>query len=260
MILEKPQAIRASGIVPAHADIFSQVAKEQDVYILCRNLNTLCTALIEDNYPTKGMSVHGKSSDWGPQAGFICVDQNLSKYHGHPRVPELNAEVEHSLRPGADVEATQLAITKKRLEELLRKGLLTYSDSWITVRHMQQKKGILIKPSDKPVQFFGIPNQDGLYDIFLKGSVRDVGDPVMVIKRCKSLTGTPLTDDEKRKPLTADYDLFNVCPNWKNVSFSGADRYPNPHADLPEYGIAPRHARRPRPLRRAGAQEHGGQN
>lgn len=237
MITEKSQAIRRSGMVESHARIFQDVAKEQDVFILCRNLNPLCTSLIADNYPTKGMSVHGKSADWGPQAGFICVDQNLSKYHGHPRVKALNAEVQHSLQPGSDVEEIQLVIRDTRLNELRDKGLLTYAESWITVRHGQQKKGILIKPTNKPVQFQGLPTLDNMYQIFLKGSVVDLGDPVMVIKRARSLTDKPLTDDEQRKPLTADYDLFTVCPNWKNVSLSGADKFPNPHSDLPEHGI-----------------------
>ena len=238
MIKEKAQAIPASGIVPAHAEIFSQLANDQDIYILSRNLNPLCTSLIADNYPTKGMSVHGKSSDWGPQAGFICVDQNLSKYCGHPRVPALNAEVKKSLRSGSDVEAIPLAIKRERLDELRTLGLLIYSKTGITNKQNTKQTGILITTKDNSVQFFGVPTSDNgvIFRIFLKGSLHNLGDPVMVIKRKISLTGTPLTDDEKRKPLTADYDLFNVCPSWKNVSFSGADKFSNIHSDLPEFG------------------------
>jgi hypothetical protein len=54
--------------------------------------------------------------------------------------------------------------------------------------------------------------------------------------RTKSLTGAAMTELEGKLPLTADYDLFNVCPNYKVLDIGGDDRFQNPRADLPEAG------------------------
>ncbi|MBM7074213.1 hypothetical protein JQC92_19645 [Shewanella sp. 202IG2-18] len=68
-------ALDHSGIVPNHKQALLQTASENNCIVMVRPVNKLSTDLIAEGYATKDLHVKGKSSDWGPQAGFICCDQ-----------------------------------------------------------------------------------------------------------------------------------------------------------------------------------------
>lgn len=233
-------ALNESGIAPTHLPAFQQVADSLDLWIMVRNVNKLCTSLIEHNYPTKGMSVHGKSADWGPQAGLICVNQELSKYQGKSRVPALNAEVEHSLGAHGmgDVRAAPLVLPKWRLDELERLRLIQVKWTFAQTGHERyQKQGAIVCPG-RPHTFRAVSTgpANSHFAILVRLNNLGDGEPVQVICRTRSLTGTAMTQMEGTLPLTADYDLFNICPNFKVVDLGGDDRFQNARADLPEIG------------------------
>jgi hypothetical protein len=73
------KAIKASGMVPDHARKIANVARARNEVIIMRRVNPDATALIEKGAGTKSMHIKGKSSDWGPHAGFIPVDAAQSK-------------------------------------------------------------------------------------------------------------------------------------------------------------------------------------
>ncbi|MCB0666741.1 MAG: hypothetical protein KDC80_12995 [Saprospiraceae bacterium] len=66
-------------MVPSHAFAFADVAADSNVVILARPVNPDATTLILQNAATKGMNLKGKSSNWGPQKGYIPVNQKYSK-------------------------------------------------------------------------------------------------------------------------------------------------------------------------------------
>lgn len=68
-----------SGMVPSHAYAFAEVAADNNVVVLARPVNPDATTLILQNAATKGMNLKGKSSNWGPQKGYIPVNQKYSK-------------------------------------------------------------------------------------------------------------------------------------------------------------------------------------
>lgn len=68
-----------SGMVTSHAYAFAEVAADNNVVILTRPVNPDATTLISQNAATKGMNLKGKSSNWGPQKGYIPVNQKYSK-------------------------------------------------------------------------------------------------------------------------------------------------------------------------------------
>ena len=222
-------ALDASGIVPTHQECFKTVASLHDVFIMARNVNKLCTSLIAHDFPTKGMSVHGKSSDWGPQAGLICVNQELSKYQGRARVAALNQEVEHSLgaHGRGDVEATPLILPGWRLDELKQLGLVVAGKtSWANVTHGRYVKVTELRCPGRPHTFTARDTGQGIdFEISVHLNGLGEGEPVQVIRRRGCIP-----------PLTADYDLFCVCPNFKVLDLGREDRYANARADLPEAG------------------------
>ncbi len=239
-MIRGPLSLNESGIAPSHLPAFQRVADDLDLWIMVRNVNKLCTSLIEHNYPTKGMSVHGKSSDWGPQAGLICVNQELSKYQGKSRVPALNVEVEHSLGSHGmgDVKAAPLVLPKWRLDELERLRLIQVKWTFVQTGHERyQKQGAIVCPG-RPHSFRAVSTgpANTHFAILVRLNNTGEGEPVQVICRTKSLTGSPMTEMEGALPLTADYDLFNICPNFKVLDLGGDDRFQNARADLPEIG------------------------
>lgn len=86
-------AIEWAGVVPAHAHAYARVADEHRAVILVRPVNRDSTVLIEQDNATKAMAVKGKSSNWGPQKGFIPVEQRFSKlWQVHKKNPGVRAE------------------------------------------------------------------------------------------------------------------------------------------------------------------------
>ncbi len=73
------EAVAWSGMVPAHAQQFLQVADAQNVIVMVRPVNAASTKLLAGNAAAKGMNVKGKSANWGPQVGLIAFDQRYSK-------------------------------------------------------------------------------------------------------------------------------------------------------------------------------------
>ncbi len=92
-------AIKWSGMVPSHAAQFKKISDKENIFILSRPVNSSSTQLllncheIENNMANcaaaKGMNVKGKSSNWGPQVGYIPFDQRYSKLWRTVRDPTL---------------------------------------------------------------------------------------------------------------------------------------------------------------------------
>ncbi|MFQ5763765.1 MAG: anthrax toxin-like adenylyl cyclase domain-containing protein, partial [Rhodospirillales bacterium] len=72
-------AVKWSGIPFSHAKAIRQAAIDDDAVIMVRPVNPDSTALILQGAATKGMNVKGKSSNWGPQRGYIPTRQRYSK-------------------------------------------------------------------------------------------------------------------------------------------------------------------------------------
>ena len=68
-----------SGMDFLHADAFLKVAKDENVVIMARPVNPDSTPLLMKGEATKSMNVKGKSSNWGPQKGYLPFHQRYSK-------------------------------------------------------------------------------------------------------------------------------------------------------------------------------------
>lgn len=88
------EVIEQSNMVKKHLDAFLEVAEEDDAILIFRAVNPDATRLIDENYATKWMDVKGKSSDWGPQSGFIPVEQKFSKLNNPSKTMDADALAE----------------------------------------------------------------------------------------------------------------------------------------------------------------------
>lgn len=181
----KEEVIKLSGLAPRHCPGLQKVATESGCIIAFRPVEPVSTQLIDANYPTKNFHIKGKSSTWGPMAGFIAVDQSLSKLEGGNKIEPSNQKVQECLN-NRDAVAGPLEMSVERLTYLINEGVL-------------QRQGDILYatgPSGKEYKFS--VNSDNGRD---RLAITHHGEPVMV-----------LCDPRSKLPLTADYDLMLIAP------------------------------------------------
>lgn len=230
-------AIESSGLVPSHVEQFKQVAKDNNTILMFRPVNPMSTGLLSEGTAAKGLNVHGKSSDWGPMAGYIALDQNLSKKHDDlGAVKKGNEDNHHSLeKDGERISASQLSLSDGRVSYLKEKGLIKSCD---------ENGNLLQQPSEKGTQYFvnGGKNQNYLFKlepgesgfkVFYKS--HGEGNPVDG-GRVESWQELKVMGDKQKggKPLTADYDMFAMMPKMGEGKLIGGDLKPMPKIDSPQ--------------------------
>ena len=119
IIRDKGEVVALTGIPISHMQAFQIVANATKCLIMSRAVGIACTGLIEEGYSSKGFHVKAKSCDWGPMAGFVLADPNLTK-----RVGESEKQKEDLVHAIQDWGATTtpLYISEARRCELLARG------------------------------------------------------------------------------------------------------------------------------------------
>ncbi|WP_342064540.1 anthrax toxin-like adenylyl cyclase domain-containing protein [Candidatus Fukatsuia endosymbiont of Drepanosiphum platanoidis] len=209
-VIEGEDAIKASGIVDEHVKQFIKLAKRKDTFFIFRPVNGLSTSLIKQGAATKGMEVHGKSADWGPMAGYIPFDQDLSKQFGnHDAVIKGNANNVHSINDSqGSIKKTILRIDMDRLKELQDKGILNWQPTTGEI--------IILHKGADTYQFRLNKQDDNNYTVDYRTL------PTAASTLNETFTWRPVEVIGKEingitTPLTADYDLFMVAPKLQNV-------------------------------------------
>ncbi|WP_018693093.1 anthrax toxin-like adenylyl cyclase domain-containing protein [Algicola sagamiensis] len=181
-----------SGITEKHQLALAKFAKETGNIIAFRPVDPLATQLVEEGLPTKNFHIKGKSASWGPMAGFIPVDQRLSKLEGNVRANVFSHKVKACLKEGHAVSGP-LVISQSRLETLFEKGML-------------EKQGN---------RFFAKGPSGAEYTFIAKLAQLDENSgqsQIFQLKDGKEVPVEVLCQPESGLPLTADYDLMMVAP------------------------------------------------
>src|SRR3954469_21317718 len=82
--LAASMAHKENGMIQADMVAARDVADLLNEVIIFRSTGPWSRRWIQRKYPTKNFHVKGKSSDWGPQAGFVPYDGRLSKVGADP--------------------------------------------------------------------------------------------------------------------------------------------------------------------------------
>lgn len=265
-MLSGTAAISASGIVPSHVTAFIAVARAADSIILVRGVNPDSTALIEENYATKNLHVKGKSADWGPQAGFICEDQELGKGEGNiAEIQRLNGEIAKSFSHAFSLPVP-LILSEARLQDLRDKGMITLNSNpgstagvfKITAANAGDPRN---QPRSQNFVFYATPYhyflrenplgmacyQKAVSAVFGLNPKLGNGSNAYVICYSKGPMGggkwrtswklLRVVANTQGLPLTADYDLYAVCPRLRlspyyHQKLDAAMALPDPRAKL----------------------------
>jgi hypothetical protein len=193
-----------TGVVTTHLVRIQEVAKEQNCVIALRPVETAATGLIESGWPTKGLHVKGKSSNWGVQAGTIPLDQTFSKLEKYKSTaPEIikifNQQTNQCVREKHAIPV-QLKVSKQRIDYLLENNFIY---SWHTLNHNQTIKINAIGLSGDTYEYEGIQCEDSPTPEYL---IFQGQQPLMVLAK-----------EPHGNPLTADYDLLLIGPHLSDI-------------------------------------------
>lgn len=209
---EYAQVINLTGLAEEHLQPLQALAEKEQLVISFRPVEQVATGLISAGYPTKNFSIKGKSSNWGPMAGFIPADQFYSKLCGQKHKTEImNKKVAQCIEQG-HAGTQHLTLSESRINELVAMGLL--------IRHQPDEKGQIMLDAKSPHGhhhvFTAKPEPGGQFLIYsTKKDSTKKEMPVMV-----------LSAPDVNMPLTADYDLMIVAPRTED--FGGQDIAHNP--------------------------------
>ncbi|MTI15576.1 anthrax toxin-like adenylyl cyclase domain-containing protein [Sansalvadorimonas verongulae] len=221
MGMDKVAGYENQGIPRSYLERSQQVANETETIVSYRPVELICRTLIEEGAESKGLNIKGKSSNWGPMAGFIPFDQKFSKLASikdpdkqDTEVAKYNAKNVKSVEDGhATVE--HLSLTQRRMDELTELNILHDFQDIPPAQGYTKAVTLMSNPKGLPPQTFEAHrNAEGKWDIF-SGS-GDEREKLMVI------------------PKTADFDLLFAFSPYDQVDLGGADRLHDFH---PELGI-----------------------
>lgn len=215
-----PPAICQSGMVPGHARAFARIANQEDIVIMVRPVNPDATQLIGCGAATKMMNVKPKSSNWGPQRGYLPTNQRYSKIWEIFDEPErsininkYNEKVQENLDNNITVEKPlQVSICERWYNVFVDLNEYTGMDD-----KEDAESEIVLVPVNSPEM---VCQWDHNSSNLVEGRCRPITpeddlSPFTVM-------GTP-NDPENQTPsiyLTADYDLLMIG------RFAGEDQGP----------------------------------
>ena len=225
------KAICRSGMVPSHARAFANVADRENLIVITRPVNPDGTKLIACDNATKVMNVKPKSSNWGPQKGYLPQLQRYSKiwqlYEGDKRIETImkyDQKVEENIEEMIAMPTPlQVSTCNEIYDVYIDKNEYTPPNDWegavkeiVLVRTRGETEEVCLwNPNSKELEI--------VESTCRKKGPTDNLEPFMVM--------ATLPDPENDKPsipLTADYDLLMFG------FYEGEDQGPpDPPSDLP---------------------------
>jgi hypothetical protein len=212
---------KENGMIKKDMVAASQVADRLNEVIIFRSTGPWSRRWIELGYPTKNFHVKGKSSDWGPQAGFVPYDGYYSKVGSNTKKAAKGTEANNDGISHHFTATTPLTLTEKEIrmqntdteEEPPRKAI----DSVFPIAGSKDMILLATRTGDNKQHAFRAVFNPGSNAYGIEALDEKWGtNPFKLIDK----RGTPLlmmTSSEagaNNRPMTGDYDLMSVCPTW----------------------------------------------
>jgi hypothetical protein len=212
-----------NGMTLRDMEACCQVATRLNEVIIFRSTGPWSLRWLEKNYPTKNFHVKGKSSDWGPMAGFVPYLGKYSKVGGNAEKEKIGTAYNDDGLKHKFAQKTQLCLT---MDEL-RIQLNTVSNNrtaLIEIQAIPDTKDFYLvaqRSSDRAkFSFRAVFDAAGFYRIFVyEKYIALTGVALRGLAYEKPTPLEVMTSSEvgaNNKPMTGDYDLMSVCPAWSN--------------------------------------------
>ncbi|OWY23350.1 hypothetical protein C7N43_07210 [Sphingobacteriales bacterium UPWRP_1] len=238
--LLNPTDLKKEGFPEGHVQAFLKTAKDTGNVIMTRTPGGVCEMLLAEDYDGKGFFVKSKSCDWGPMAGFVCLDPLMNKNGLVGAMSNLSASL-HALRDkyeGNTAKTTQIVISQQRfdwLRENKAKGatytkvsddLYTYESkelSALLMRHKDAAGGSLWYLYYDIKKFYGIKDTKidknvSLLDDSIKYPTLQENLPMACIERLK---GTEDYQKEVEKSKSEEAAQKKIHEFWALVNKRG---------------------------------------
>ena len=233
-----------NGMTKPDMEASLRVAKCLGEVIVYRSTGRWSLRWLERGYPSKNFHVKGKSSDWGPQAGFVPYDGIYSKVGADPSKAAAGSEANKKGEKEGFASPQQLRFTRAEIDMQLKLEC-NGRTALDTVQSLATSDHLLLSASrtkDKKVFTF-IAKKSGLdYDIFVLPADAKVPNAFVLAEqitrgRSEARPLLVMVSEESganRKPMTGDYDLMAICPLHANYMSRSLKEYSKPALELNE--------------------------
>lgn len=243
-LLQGDAAIRHTGTLPAHSDVFQKVANAEKCVISSRAVGIQVTGLLAESYATKGFHNKAKSCKWGPMAGFVLADPRFGKL-GEDREDRSGQRTALVKARRSGARETPLYISEARRQDLLKPPLNAMRLGWKV--DSETHYYFANSPSGRLMLFMlkrtqrapGAGGKDlwavhyALTETALTSGLKDQAGSheYLPVKAMVDPNCPPSVGATYRAATTGDYDLFAVFPKRARFDRGGQDQRPVPGSD-----------------------------
>ncbi|MBC5767735.1 anthrax toxin-like adenylyl cyclase domain-containing protein [Ramlibacter albus] len=214
-----------NGMIEGDMNATLSVADRYNEVIIFRSTGPWSKRWIREGYPTKNFHVKGKSSDWGPQAGFVPylgkyskVGDNLTKANKSTGFNDTGIHDGYAAKAQLVLSHGDLLVQLLQPEENPQRYAM---HRMVQTRNGRNYLLFARRSGDNRVFAFKAVRNDwlkGKFQIFVYDDDTPTGD----LARLELMPVRPLhvmTSSERganNRPMTGDYDLMAVCPPWRD--------------------------------------------
>jgi hypothetical protein len=208
-----------NGMTRSDMEACKRVAGRLNEVIIFRSTGPWARRWIERSYPTKNFHVKGKSSDWGPHAGFVPYDGTYSKVgFDAGKAAEGTKQNDKGLH-SAFAGKSQLILTEPEINDQLNRPEGKPPRTAIRTRFPIDKSRDLIliavrSGDQKEIAFRAVSLGGDRYAIEVFPEKLGANVFRLIDKRGAPLEVMTSNEEGMDKPMTGDYDLLAICPSW----------------------------------------------
>lgn len=218
------------------------IANRLNEVIIFRSTGSWSMRWIKLGYPTKNFHVKGKSSDWGPQAGFVPYNGIYSKVGGNDTKAKEGTAANQDGIAHKYAAQVQLSLTLPELRLQVEEPAgnprkKAIADQWPIEKSKDYLLRALRSGDPEVVFFFRAVWQSGdLFKLFVHigkdnaatlryktAAAGGVFDATLMKEYEPLMVMTSSEKDANNRPMTGDYDLMAVCPPWRDYGARAAE-------------------------------------
>lgn len=212
-------ALAKEGIPKRQAEAFAEVAQQENCIILSRVPGSSCFDLLEAGYDAKSFHIKGKSCNWGPMAGFVCLDPLLNKNGINGAVSNTKEHKKSltNLYEGKTASCTPIQIEQNHLDNLIKSQQIEVTKEDANCLLGTAKNGNL--------KFSFMLQKNGeLWSLYYcleeaYNTIKKAFTPDDIVKAFTNNLGVQLKEEEKPYYQAVAKKLLDTCPEkeWKTV-------------------------------------------
>lgn len=229
--LAASEAHPENGMTRSDMEATERVADRLNEVIIFRSTGPWAKRWLQRGYPSKNFHVKGKSSDWGPHAGFVPYDGTFSKVGGNAEKAAKGTKANDKgltsnfarkahlglTRDELDMQCNEVSGTPPRTAIASRQTIPNSKDLFLTATRSGDHKRIIFRAVWGDVwgmsgKQMNIRGQGYLIYVYPPG----MGTNLKRLTYEKPIPLEVMISNEvgAEQPMTGDYDLFAICPSW----------------------------------------------